>query len=222
MITKLGSSLLDDENTGNLEQFEVPEGYRMPPEIKERNGKIYWEWVNEVWKGTKIDGRFYIDINPVGDQRESLDNPSKCKLPINGRKYSDINSTNVSLVSLGIPYQLNYNIYKYRLELEIARSKDIIAQFDINMIPKKWDMDKLIITAAITGGASPMGNPYLPKTPKEQVHAALECYYAGASVVHIHARNPETFQPEQKVAYFQDAIIPIREQCDIIINVWNN
>jgi hypothetical protein len=43
---------------------------------------------------------------------------------------------------LGIPYQLNYNIYKYRLELAIARSKDIIAQFDINMIPKNCDRDK--------------------------------------------------------------------------------
>jgi len=140
-----------DENTGNLEQFEVPDGYRMPIEIKERNGKIYWEWVNEVWKGTKIDGRFYIDIAPIADQRESIDNPSKCKLPINGRKYSDINSTNVSLVSLGIPYQLNYNIYKYRLELAIARSKDIIAQFDINMIPKKWDMDKFMYYVEGTG-----------------------------------------------------------------------
>lgn len=80
-------------------------------------------------------------------------------------------------------------------------------------------MGKVIVTAAITGGASPMDNPYLPKTPKEQVKAALECYGAGASVVHIHARNPETFQPEQKVRYFEEAIIPIREQCDMIINV---
>ncbi|MBN1625020.1 MAG: 3-keto-5-aminohexanoate cleavage protein, partial [Deltaproteobacteria bacterium] len=45
-------------------------------------------------------------------------------------------------------------------------------------------MDKLIITAAITGGASPAGNPGLPKTPAEQVKATLECYEAGASVVH--------------------------------------
>jgi len=54
-------------------------------------------------------------------------------------------------VSLGIPYQLNYNIYKYRLELAIARSKDIIAQFDINMIPKKWDMDKFMYYVEGTG-----------------------------------------------------------------------
>jgi hypothetical protein len=55
------------------------------------------------------------------------------------------------LVSQGIPYQLNYNIYKYRLELAIARSKDIIAQFDINMIPKNWDMDKFMYYVEGTG-----------------------------------------------------------------------
>ncbi len=80
-------------------------------------------------------------------------------------------------------------------------------------------MEKLIITAAITGGASPEDNPYLPKTPKEQVKATLEAYDAGASVVHIHARNPETGKGEHKAKWFEEAIIPIREQCDIIINV---
>ena len=59
-------------------------------------------------------------------------------------------------------------------------------------------MEKLIITAAITGGASPEDNPYLPKTPREQVRATLEAYEAGASVVHIHARNPETGRGEHK------------------------
>jgi len=80
-------------------------------------------------------------------------------------------------------------------------------------------MEKLIITAAITGGASPEDNPYLPKTPKEQVKAAIEAYEAGAAVVHIHARNPETGRGEQKAEWFEEAIVPIREKCDMIINV---
>jgi len=42
-------------------------------------------------------------------------------------------------------------------------------------------MEKLIITAAITGGASPESNPYLPKTPKEQLQAAYDANNAGAS-----------------------------------------
>ncbi len=80
-------------------------------------------------------------------------------------------------------------------------------------------MEKLIITAAITGGGSPESNPYLPKTPEQQVEATLEAYEAGASVVHIHARNPETGIGEQKAEWFEQAIRPIREKCDIIINV---
>ena len=140
-----------DPLTGDLEEYEVEEGFRMPAEMKEAGAKLTWLWVNEVWEGTRVDGRFYIDMGPVPNQRNSINNVSTCKLPINGRRYSNINSRNISLVSLGVPYQLNYNIYKYRLELAIARSKDIIAQFDINMIPKKWDMDKFMYFVEGTG-----------------------------------------------------------------------
>jgi hypothetical protein len=148
---RVGFVVYDDPNTGNQETFDVEEDYKMPKELKDLGAKMEWEWVNEVWEGTRIDGLYYIKMRPYVNQRNSLDNPSICKLPINGRKYSDINSQNVSLISLGIPYQLNYNIYKYRLELAIARSKDIIAQFDINMIPKNWDMDKFMHYVEGTG-----------------------------------------------------------------------
>lgn len=141
-----------DPNTGTQELKEVDETFKLTKEMKEQMGaSLEWEWVNEVWEGIRIDRRFYIKMNPLAIQRTSMDNPSICKLPINGRKYSDINSQPISLVSLGIPYQLNYNIYKYRMELAIARSKDIIAQFDINMIPKNWDMDKFMYFVEGTG-----------------------------------------------------------------------
>ena len=140
-----------DPNTGTIEEMEVEDGYRMPEEMRAQGGKVKYEWVNEVWEGTRIDGRFFVKMAPISNQRTSLDNPSLCKLPINGRRYSDINAKNISLVSLGIPFQLNYNIFKYRMELAIARSKDIIAQFDINMIPKKWDMDKFMYFVEGTG-----------------------------------------------------------------------
>ena len=148
---RIGFLTYIDPETGVIEEQEVPDGFRMPIELKDEGAKLEWFWINEVWEGTRIDGRFYVNVNPIPNQRLSLDNPSKCKLPINGRRYSDINTNNISLVKLGIPYQLNYNIYKYRLELAIARSKDIIAQFDINMIPKKWDMDKFMYYVEGTG-----------------------------------------------------------------------
>jgi hypothetical protein len=141
---RIGFLTFMDPNTGALEEKIVEDGFRMPEELKETGAKLNWKWVNEVWEGTRIDGRMYVKIHPIVNQRNSIDNNSTCKLPINGIRYSNVNTSNISLVKLGIPYQLNYNIYKYRLELAIARSKDIIAQFDINMIPKKWDMDKFM------------------------------------------------------------------------------
>ena len=148
---KIGFLSYPDPDTGTIEEVQVDESFKLPPEQKAMGAKIEYEWINEVWEGTRIDGSMYVKMQPLENQRTSMDNPSKCKLPINGRKYSDLNSKNISLVSLGIPYQLNYNIYKYRLELSIAKSKDIVAQFDINMIPKKWDLDKFMYYVEGTG-----------------------------------------------------------------------
>ena len=59
--------------------------------MKEMGGEVAWMWVKEVWEGTGIDGQFYISMGPVTNQRNSISNPSVCKLPINGRRYSNIN-----------------------------------------------------------------------------------------------------------------------------------
>lgn len=114
---------------------------------------IEWLWVNEVWEGHRIDDEIYVRMQPVENQRRSMDNPSKCKLPVNGRKYSDRNSANISLVSMGIPYQLMYDIYKYRLELSIAKSKDVIGEFDLSTIPADWNIDRFMYYLDATGVA---------------------------------------------------------------------
>ncbi|MGD0917986.1 MAG: 3-keto-5-aminohexanoate cleavage protein [Thermodesulfobacteriota bacterium] len=79
-------------------------------------------------------------------------------------------------------------------------------------------MEKLIITAAITGGSSPQGNPYLPKSPKEQIQATVDAWNTGASVVHIHGRNPETGESDHVAEFLGEAIAGIKERCDIIVN----
>jgi 3-keto-5-aminohexanoate cleavage enzyme len=79
-------------------------------------------------------------------------------------------------------------------------------------------MDKLIMTVAITGGSSPQGNPYLPKSPKEQIVSAVDAWNAGASVVHIHGRNPETGEPDHVAEYLSEAIAGIKERTDMIVN----
>ncbi|MDW7710254.1 MAG: 3-keto-5-aminohexanoate cleavage protein [Deferrisomatales bacterium] len=80
-------------------------------------------------------------------------------------------------------------------------------------------MDRLVVTAAITGGASPASNPYLPKNAKLQIQAAVDAWNAGATVVHIHARNPDTGEAEHRAEYFAEAVAGIRDRTDLIVNV---
>lgn len=127
------------DELGKLQSTEVDETYKID---KEAGESIEWFWVNEVWEGTKIAGKYYVRIRPVLVQRTSLDNISKCKLPYNGRSYYSRNTNSTSMVKLGIPFQVTYNVYKYRLENAIAKSKGKIGSIDLNAKPKDWSWEK--------------------------------------------------------------------------------
>jgi hypothetical protein len=121
--------------------------------IAEEDQSIEWFWVNEVWEGYQIDGDIYLGIRPLEVQRNQMMNLSSCKLPYNGRIYSNRYSENVSIVSMGMPYQVLYNVFHYRLELSIAKNKDKIALVEMNMIPKRhgWDEEKFMYYADAMG-----------------------------------------------------------------------
>jgi 3-keto-5-aminohexanoate cleavage enzyme len=70
-------------------------------------------------------------------------------------------------------------------------------------------MEKLIITAAITGSRITRDlTPYIPMTPEEIVQSAYECWQAGASIVHIHVRDLDTGQGTQDVDLSDRLLIP--------------
>jgi len=79
-------------------------------------------------------------------------------------------------------------------------------------------MAKVIITAAITGGIhTPSMSPYLPITPEQIAEQAIEAYDAGASVVHIHIRNPKTGQPSSDMNLFREILARIKSKCNLIV-----
>ena len=80
-------------------------------------------------------------------------------------------------------------------------------------------MEKLIITAALTGAeVTREQQPALPITPDEIAQAAEECVKAGASIVHLHARQADGSSTQDKEMYRQ-IIAAIRERCDVIVQV---
>jgi 3-keto-5-aminohexanoate cleavage enzyme len=84
---------------------------------------------------------------------------------------------------------------------------------------ERAEMPPLIITVAITGGgAGKERNPSLPETFEEQVISTYEAYQAGASSVHIHARNETGTETSTDPVRYREINRRIREKCpDIII-----
>jgi 3-keto-5-aminohexanoate cleavage enzyme len=81
-------------------------------------------------------------------------------------------------------------------------------------------MEKLIITCAVTGfSAMKSDTPYIPITPDEIVEETYRAYQAGASIVHLHARDPKTGKSVADNALFKEYYDRIREKCDIIVNI---
>ena len=83
-------------------------------------------------------------------------------------------------------------------------------------------MAKMIITAAVTGG-EPVHKgmtPYVPSSPEEIAEETYRCWEAGASIVHLHAKDPETGRPAKDPnPYFRQYAKMIRDRCDIIVNM---
>ena len=79
-------------------------------------------------------------------------------------------------------------------------------------------MEKLILTAAITGAATvPSQTPYLPLTPRQIADSAIEAAEAGAAIVHIHARRPEDGLPSSDPEHFREIVTRIKEHSDVVI-----
>ena len=77
-------------------------------------------------------------------------------------------------------------------------------------------MSKLIITAALTGAeVTREQQPNLPLTPEEIANEAFACYEAGASIVHVHARDTEG-NPTQDMEVYREIKEKIESKCNII------
>ncbi len=80
--------------------------------------------------------------------------------------------------------------------------------------------NKVIITCAVTGAIhTPSMSPNLPVTAEEIATASIEAAEAGAAIIHLHARNPETGAPDQSPELFEPFLKVIKQRCDAVINL---
>ena len=80
--------------------------------------------------------------------------------------------------------------------------------------------NKVIITCAMTGGIHvPTMSDYLPVTPEEIAQQSIDAANAGASILHLHARDPENGRPTSDPEIFNKFLPVIKEETNAIINI---
>lgn len=134
---KIGFVTLLNPETGEVEEFQVDEDYK----VTGTEQSVEWNWIIEVWEGYRIGDDMYIGIQPIEYQHISTDNPNSQKLPYTGVVYNNTNSKPRSLVSMMKPLQYMYIVVWYRLELALSRDKGKVAVMDITQIPKSMNID---------------------------------------------------------------------------------
>jgi 3-keto-5-aminohexanoate cleavage enzyme len=81
-------------------------------------------------------------------------------------------------------------------------------------------MEKLIITAAVTGSLpTKKKTPYVPITPAEIVATGVRCEQAGAAVIHVHARNPKDESPSTDFEAFKEIHQRLKAHTNLIIQI---
>ena len=81
-------------------------------------------------------------------------------------------------------------------------------------------MSKVIISCALTGSIhTPSMSPYLPVTGEEIARQAIAAAQAGASILHLHARDPADGRPSADPAHFMGFLPAIKAGCDAVVNL---
>ena len=82
------------------------------------------------------------------------------------------------------------------------------------------DTNKVIITCAVTGSIhTPTMSPHLPITPDEIADASIGAWEAGASIIHLPARNPEDGSPTPDPDVFMEFLPRVKQATDAVVNI---
>jgi len=135
-FAKVGMLGYKDPRTGNWEEVEVDDSFKMTPELDAVGAQLEWHWDHDIWEGTLIGTDIFVNVRPKHNQTGNL--------PYVGYIYNNVNSVSTSMVDLVKAHQYTYIIVWWRLEQELAKAKGRKFVMDMAQLPASmgWDVDK--------------------------------------------------------------------------------
>ena len=133
---KVGMLKYKDPRSGNWEELEVDDTFKLTPELEAVEAQLTWTWDDEIWEGTLIGDDIFVNVQRKNNQTKNL--------PYVGYVYNNVNSIATSMVDLVKAHQYTYIVVWYRLEQELAKAKGRKFVMDLAQVPKSmgWDIDK--------------------------------------------------------------------------------
>lgn len=134
--------------TGEEGEIEVDEDYPQLP-----GEEVRVEWRNEGYETWMLADGIFVDSGPIVCPRNEMINKSKLKLSYNGRIFSDTHADPISVMEIGLPYQILFMITYRTIELALAKSKGKLFFFDKKAIPVTdgWTEEKFFYYAEAKG-----------------------------------------------------------------------
>jgi len=106
---------------------------------------IQWEWVPEIWEGTRVGDDIYVNLQRKPHQYFSMEKPyEKAKLGYHGIVYSNTNAFPISLMDRMKPFQFLYFVVMNKLQELIRDDLGKIMLLDSTMIDKKIGLEKTL------------------------------------------------------------------------------
>lgn len=141
--------------SGKQESDIVNEDY---PVQKELGETVEWFWRTRWMEGYRIAdeaGGLHVEMGPVRFAPSMMNDFAKSTGPYNGRSFSNTHSENISVLKLGLPFQITYIIAGFAMERTLAKSRGKIVLLDQNVIPQGagWNEDKFFHFSEAQGWA---------------------------------------------------------------------
>lgn len=105
---------------------------------------LYFDYIPEIWTGTRIGHDIYCMMGPRPYQFRSPDNPFSVKLSYHGVVYSAMNAAPISLMDRMKPFQYLYFIIMHKLKQLIAKDVGNIFHFDHTMVEPSVGLEKTL------------------------------------------------------------------------------
>jgi hypothetical protein len=122
---------------GNVVTEEYDEDY-----IPAESDVYETKWVTEFYEVYVLDERFYVGFKPIQCTRAKINNPNASKNLYNGRVFAARHNKPNSWIRKGLAYQFKYNTVYYHLEKTLAKNRDKIIIFPVDLMPDDEGYDE--------------------------------------------------------------------------------